>query len=169
MYHIQKADIGDCDVIENLIHRIYQPTYEGVLSQAQIDFMLEKNYTSEALVAAMGAGQDFFILHDEGTALGFIALQHKGMDILRIEKLYLLPDLQGKGLGKLLLGFAGNEAINRQKSRLELNVNRKNKAYYFYLKQGFHVIEEVDIPYYGFVLDDYVMQKIVSVSDLNND
>ncbi len=62
-----------------------------------------------------------------------------------------------------MISFAEEEATQRGRDTLELNVNRGNKAYYFYLKQGFEVVEEVDIPYYGYILDDYVMQKKITL------
>lgn len=159
-YTVKKAADTDIPLIQELIFEIYPTTYGEILSQAQIDFMLDKSYSTEGLNNSMAVGQDFYLLFDsEGKALGFIALQNKEDNILRIEKLYLHPTTQGKGFGTLLIDFAGREARRREREILELNVNRSNKAYYFYLKQGFMVTAEVDIPYYGFVLDDYVLQK----------
>lgn len=161
MYSIRKADPGDARIIHELIHQIYYPTYHEILSRQQIDFMLTKSYTENALKEAMSAGQDFFILWEDDLPLGFVAVQNKNDFILRIEKLYILPGQQGKGLGVKLIDFAAAEAIERQRPMLELNVNRANKAYFFYLRQGFRVVKEVDIPYYGYILDDYIMQKVL--------
>lgn len=158
-YTVEKAGLDGIDHIQRLIFEIYPATYSDILSQEQITFMLQKSYTAEALAETMESGQDFYLLYDtDKNPKGFTALQAKTSAVLRIEKLYLLPKAQGKGLGKLLIDFAKREARQRGHSTLELNVNRNNKAYFFYLKQGFEVIAEVDIPYYGFVLDDYVMQ-----------
>ena len=44
---------------------------------------------------------------------------------------------------------------------LELNVNRANPALGFYTKLGFEISETVDIPYYQFILNDYVMRKAI--------
>lgn len=159
-YLVKKANQEEIPLIQDLIFEIYPATYGEILEQAQIDFMLDKSYSAEGLLHSMNSGQDFYLLYDSAESpLGFIALQHKEDVILRIEKLYMRPLTQGKGLGKLLIDFAEQEAKQRQRTTLELNVNRNNKAYYFYLKQGFTVIAEVDIPYYGFVLDDYILQK----------
>ncbi|UZJ65165.1 GNAT family N-acetyltransferase [Sphingobacterium sp. KU25419] len=70
-----------------------------------------------------------------------------------------MAEVKGKGYGKLLLDFIAQLAKSKDLKRLELNVNRNNPAYYFYLKQNFLITETVDIPYHGYVLDDYVMQK----------
>ena len=44
-------------------------------------------------------------------------------------------------------------------STLELNVNRNNPAKDFYAKNGFKIVEEIDIPLDKFWLNDYVMTK----------
>jgi len=163
MCTIIQATKQDAIVIHQLVHQIYYPTYKDILSVEQINFMLHKSYTEEALKDAMASGQDFFILWaDINLPIGFMSVAHTTTDILRIEKLYLLPSTQGKGYGLRFINFALEEAKKRNLTTLELNVNRGNKAYHFYLKQGFTVSREVDIPYYGYVLDDYVMQKPVT-------
>ncbi|PRD48781.1 GNAT family N-acetyltransferase [Sphingobacterium haloxyli] len=162
MFTIRKADPEDAATIQHLGTAVYHTTYTAILSRAQIDFMLHNNYSPEAIQQSMLNGQDFYLIFQQETQpLGFMALQKKSEDILRIEKLYLLASSQGLGLGKKLLDFALNQAIEHGFSIVELNVNRGNKAYHFYLKQGFRVTQEVDIPYYGFILDDYVMQRLV--------
>ncbi|NGM73238.1 GNAT family N-acetyltransferase [Sphingobacterium sp. SGL-16] len=158
MLQIEKATTEDASIIHKLAHQIYYPTYLGILSQEQMDFMLEKSYTVSALQESMRTHQDFYIAYDQQAPIGFIALKSKNATILRIEKLYLLPQTQGKGFGSQLIDFAKNKATIRNKSIVELNVNRGNNAYYFYLKVGFKVVQEVDIPYFGYILDDYVMQ-----------
>lgn len=161
MTKISKASIADWKTIEQIAHQSWQHGYATVLSQAQIDFMLQKSYSKNGILEAMQQGHVFFILTSESIPVGFVSLFFKTSDILRIEKLYLLPEAQGKGLGKELIDFASMQAKERACPIIELNVNRSNKAYHFYLRQGFQVVQEIDIPYFGFVLNDYVMQKKV--------
>lgn len=159
MNQIFKAKPADAQTIHTLVHQIYYPTYKDILSKDQIEFMLDKSYTIEAIQASMASNQDFYLLQNDQEFLGFMALSVSSSPLLRIEKLYLLPETQGKGCGKLMINFAQEVALSVGLNTLELNVNRGNKAYHFYLKQGFKVTQEVDIPYYGYILDDYVMQK----------
>ncbi|MGB7528370.1 GNAT family N-acetyltransferase [Sphingobacterium cellulitidis] len=158
MIKIVKANKEDAELIQQLAHSIWYPTYQEILSKKQIDFMLERMYSVEAIQASMVLKSTFYLLIDDDEAVGFIGIEPK-QDLLRIEKIYLLPTTQGKGFGKLLIDFAAEEARKQGLSELELNVNRSNNAYHFYLKQGFRVVEEVDIPYYEFILDDYIMRK----------
>lgn len=161
---IKRAGESDWPIIEQIAQQSWQAGYAGVLSAEQISFMLNRSYSQEGIVGAMCAGQEFYLALEEDTVIGFIALQIHAGELLRIEKLYLLPQVQGKGYGRELLDFAAQQAVQNQLHRLELNVNRKNKAYFFYLNQGFEVVKEVDIPYFGFVLDDYVMQKSIAAA-----
>jgi len=153
------ADIKD---IMRIASESYWTGYKGLLSDEQIVFMLGRNYSAEGVAEAMSAGQQFYLLENKAEKVGFIAVKDRMKDqTLRIEKLYLLSSTQGLGFGKELITFASELAKKKGFSKLELNVNRGNKAYYFYLKQGFEVMESVDIPYFGYVLDDYIMQKSV--------
>lgn len=158
MTEIRQANIEDASLIHDLAHAIWYPTYENILSKKQIDFMLDKMYSVEVLSAAIQNNTAFHLLYEEENAVGFIGIVPKG-ELLRIEKIYLLPSTQGKGYGKQLIDYAAQEAKKLGLDTLELNVNRSNNAYQFYLKQGFEVIQEVDIPYYEFTLDDFVMRK----------
>lgn len=163
MIKIELAEQSDIRSISNMAHIIWPNAYGDILSQGQIDFMLEKSYSIEGLAESMVNGQFFYLLKEDGIAQGFVALRTLE-DKIRIEKLYLMPDVQGKGFGKVLIDFASEKAVLKGKGIVELNVNRNNPAYHFYLKQGFEVIETVDIPYYDYVLNDYVMQKTVKSS-----
>lgn len=155
---ILKATQDDWVVISEIAYASWQLAYATVLSQDQIDFMLNLSYSETGLSDAMGAGQQFYLLRLEDEIIGFIAVLEKE-NVLRIEKLYLRPEAQGLGAGKYFVSFTEKLALSRGFVTLELNVNRNNKAYYFYLKQGFKVIQSIDTPYYGYILDDYVMHK----------
>jgi len=159
---IVPASARDWPIIENIAHRSWAHAYAAVLPREQIDFMLQKSYSKDGILDAMQAGQRFFLLTCDSVRSGFMALFPKTAAILRIEKLYLLPEVQGRGFGRLLVDFAISQAKETGSSVIELNVNRGNSAYSFYLKQGFRTVREVDIPYFGFVLDDYVMQLTIS-------
>lgn len=156
---IKFAGATEATSISEIGKKSYWETYPAILTTEQIDFMLNKNYTVEAIRALMDGGQDFYVLYEDAVAKGFVSVQVREQAIMRIEKLYLLAEVKGRGYGKLLLDFVAQLAKSKDLKRLELNVNRNNPAYYFYLKQDFLITETVDIPYHGYVLDDYVMQK----------
>ncbi|WP_353184359.1 GNAT family N-acetyltransferase [Parapedobacter lycopersici] len=160
---ITQATVNDITVIRQLAIASWWPTYGDYLPHGQIRLMLEKIYSESALIAQLDAGQLFLLAYRDNEAVGFTGLTHKAEtpDVVRVEKLYVLPSEQGKGTGKSLLVAAADYAREVTATRLELHVNRYNPAKAFYEKQGFFVIQEIDIPYHGYVLNDYIMRKPV--------
>lgn len=159
--HIRRAQLQELPILETLARQIWPSTYAHIISQAQIDFMLDWMYSFTALKAQFEEGHEFYILHTDGLDSGFMALEwvtHNGVSELKINKVYVLPSLQGKGAGRALI----NKAIERTKastaSSIFLQVNKANVAKNFYLKLGFEIREEAvfDIGN-GFIMDDYIM------------
>ena len=83
-------------------------------------------------------------------------------DKTKIHKIYILSKQQHRGIGKLLIDYISNDAIQNNQIGLLLNVNRNNEAQYFYKKLGFAITrEEVIAIGNGYVMDDYVMEKSI--------
>ena len=80
---------------------------------------------------------------------------------MKLHKLYLLPELHGRGLGSLLLQHVEREVCGGAARRLILFVNKRNaKAIAAYQRNGFVAADSVvtDIGG-GFVRDDYIMAQ----------
>lgn len=149
-------------VIQQLAYDIWWPTYGSFIPHAQIRLMLEQIYTVDALKRQVATGGHFVLARQSGVPVGFTEYRAKtdGDSIMRIEKLYVSPHSQGQGVGRRLIAYVAERSLQLGKTHLELNVNRRNEpAIGFYRRHGFVPIAEVDTPYHGYVLDDYVMQK----------
>ena len=79
--------------------------------------------------------------------------------VFKLHRLYVRPGNQGIGIGRLLLDDVERRVAEQGANELRLNVNRFNSAHEFYRKQGYEIIESVDIKYKQFWLNDYVMKK----------
>jgi ribosomal protein S18 acetylase RimI-like enzyme len=92
--------------------------------------------------------------------ISFAAYFLKSSNIYKLDKLYALPNQQGKGLGKMLVNYVIEEIRSLGATALHLNVNRWNtKAQSFYEHLNFKTIEEQDIPIgEGYFMNDYVME-----------
>lgn len=78
----------------------------------------------------------------------------------KIHKIYVLPNTQGKGIGKLLIDEVLKIAKQKKQSSLTLNVNRDNRAIQFYKHLDFKIVGEENIPIgNGFLMEDYIMEK----------
>lgn len=160
------APLTDADVetVAALARAIWRAHYPGIISLAQIEYMLAQRY-DPAVIRAELAQADvwWFVLRLDGAIVAYMALQKARDAALKIDKLYVHPAAQRRGCGGRLIARA--EALARREGcrELELAVNRNNaQAIAAYRKHGFTVREAAvkDIGG-GFVMNDYVMVKKV--------
>lgn len=151
----------DVPAIAALAREIWQATYPGIITQEQIDFMLEQRYGHERLY------DDLEDLHKwldqafcDGRRIGF-AFSEIYRDEFKLDKLYIHPDVQRRGVGGQLIAHVAERAKREGYPCVILQVNKRNvKAIASYRKYGFEVREAtVDDIGQGYVMDDYVMEK----------
>ncbi|MGI9190967.1 MAG: GNAT family N-acetyltransferase [Chitinophagaceae bacterium] len=160
---IIQPDLTHAQALIDLAKITWQHTYPGIISQEQIDYMLNLFYSQERVEQQLRDTNQFFsAIEQDGHLQGYIHAYPENQSI-KVSKLYILPEAQGKGFGQMLLATAEQEAIRLHLEGIRLNVNRYNPAYHFYLKQGFVVEEEIDIPLDRFVLNDYIMFKRIGI------
>ncbi len=157
---IRLATIEDIFSIQYIAFSTWPIAYSAILSQEQLDYMLELFYNENSLKEQMSSGHTFIIAEFNNEAIGFASYNCIVDQTYKLQKLYVLPTIQQKGSGKVLL----LEVIERVKAlgakKLQLNVNRHNKALLFYEKMGFVIIKEDDIDLgHDFYMNDYVMEK----------
>ncbi len=152
----------DFDTIQELAHAIWPPTFGTILSPEQITYMLDMMYSLTSLKSQFEQGHRFLLLKFDGKFVGYAGyeIHYLGQAITKVHKIYLSPDVQGKGLGKLLLNQMAALAMEAGDQTLALNVNRYNPAKSFYEHYGFQVkaTDDIDIGN-GFLMEDYVMHK----------
>jgi GNAT superfamily N-acetyltransferase len=162
MIKIRHATLADVAAIHLLAHKIWWPTYATILEKEQIQFMLDLFYAEEKLKKQISSGKQSFILLTENelpVAFAAFAGDEQNEGVMILEKIYCLPETQGKGYGRQLLDFVATQARLAGKSILQLYVHRQNKARSFYEKMDFKVVKEVDRPLDKYLLTDFVMQK----------
>lgn len=113
----------------------------------------------------MREGHIFLFVLCDNVPSGFISFHSQGETLYILEKLYVLPCMQGAGAGRFLVEKTEEYIHNLHPGGqilFELNVNRHNKAVGFYQRLGFHIDREVneDIGN-GFYKNDYIMQKVI--------
>ncbi|MCD9576371.1 GNAT family N-acetyltransferase [Flavobacterium soyae] len=163
MITISEAGVSDIKTIQKITNITWPITYGEILSQTQLDYMLGLFYSEEALTKQIeNKEQLFYLISDSESTIGFIGIEHnyKNEAITKIHKIYLLPETQGKGYGKIVFESIEKLALENNSTALLLNVNRFNTALNFYKKLGFEIKETVDIEIgNGYLMEDYVMGK----------
>jgi GNAT superfamily N-acetyltransferase len=163
MLTITEATPKDFPIIQDIAYKTWPETYSNILSKIQLDYMLGLFYSEEMLLKNFTEkGHRFLLVHDETGTIGFASyeLQYQQTNLTRLHKLYMLPKVHGKGAGIQLLVAVEKIAKENQAEAISLNVNKFNKALTFYLKNGFEIVGEIDLPIGdGFLMEDYVMEK----------
>lgn len=163
MLQISEATTKDLKTIRDIAYGSWPATYGEILSKKQIDYMLDLFYSDETLTENLNKKSHHFILvHDNSTCIGFASYEHNYSDknVTRLHKIYLLPEAQGKGAGKLLIDTIENLSKVNHSEAISLNVNKFNKALSFYQKNGFEIVSEEDIELdFGYLMEDYIMEK----------
>jgi GNAT superfamily N-acetyltransferase len=157
------ATESDLPALAELAGMIWRACYPGIISPEQIEYMLARMYAPETLrneIRSQGIRFYRLLLGERFT--GFASLGPADTtNVMKLHKLYLAPDLHGRGLGSLLLRHCETEARGAGARRLILAVNKRNTlALAAYQRNGFVVVESMvtDIGS-GFVMDDFVMAK----------
>jgi len=163
MTQITEATKQGYTLIQQIAHQTWPHTFGNILSKEQIAYMLEMMYSIPALTEQIEEkGYIFLLAQDKEKYLGFAGyeLNYQSLAKTKLHKIYILPEAQGKGVGKLLINHVAEMAVQNQNEVLSLNVNRNNPAINFYEKLGFTKVAEEDIPIgQGFLMEDYVMEK----------
>ena len=142
---------------------IWRQHYPGIISHAQIDYMLGKMYSLETLRNEMRVkGIEFVRLLVDGRFVGFGSFgPTTEPGVIKLHKCYLLPQMHGRGYGSQLLQHCESAARKLGGRKLILAVNKHNsKAVAAYQRNGFSIAESVITDFgEGFVMDDYIMGK----------
>jgi ribosomal protein S18 acetylase RimI-like enzyme len=154
-------------IVQDLANAIWPSTYGNILSNAQLEYMLDTFYSIAKLEKQMDNGQVFELLFEDTTAIGFVTYElncnfdNLNQPLTKIHKIYLLPETQGKGFGKFMINEIVKIAKSNNQKGIYLNVNKYNTAKFFYEKVGFTIVKEevIDIGN-GYVMDDYVMEYL---------
>jgi ribosomal protein S18 acetylase RimI-like enzyme len=162
MIEIREALPNELNIIRDIAYKTWPVAYGPILSNMQLDYMLEQMYSIEALNKNLDEGHHFLIAKEHNVPLGFASyiLHYPTKGTVRIPKIYVLPETQGKGIGRLLIDEIQIQALKHGAEKISLNVNRFNNAKHFYEKLGFEVTAEEDIEIgNGYLMEDYIMEK----------
>lgn len=154
---------ADYATVAQLGDTIWRAHYSKLISMGQIEYMLAGRYSPERLSAYVNAKDRWLhILSLDNQPVGYCSYSlTDSPGELKLEQLYLLPALHGKGLGRFMLEYVEAEARRLGCTSIMLTVNRGNAtSIAVYDRAGYTVRESAvfDIGN-GYVMDDYIMVK----------
>ena len=149
----------EVEAVSTLAREVWQATYPLLISQAQIDAMLGDRYASTVIREQLNnPAHGWWVARLDGRLVGFAHSMLTPPDC-KLDKLYIHPECQRRGIGQQLFQVIRQWALQRESQRIVLQVNRGNaQAIAAYQHYGFHIGESrvFDIGN-GFVMDDHIM------------
>jgi GNAT superfamily N-acetyltransferase len=154
------AELSDVPLIQSLAEQIWKKHYTEIISKQQIEYMLEKMYSTKKLSEEINLpNYDYYIAYVNDKATGFFAISKEKEDNYLLNKFYILQSQQSTGLGQIIF----NQVFEKKNyKKIELFVNRQNfKSINFYFKLGFKITAVVD-NHIGenYYMNDFIMQKL---------
>lgn len=157
----RKAAVRDIPQLIALAREIWLPTFSVYFTKSELNSLFSGMYNTEKITSDLSNPQyAYFIVEDfSQKGIGYFATAINA-EYLKLDKIYVSPILQGRGIGKWIFDEVVSQAQDNNLHFIRLNVNRRNSpAIAFYKKLGFTIVESIDIPGpNGFVYDDYVME-----------
>lgn len=168
------SPIRDADIaaVIALARETWYQHYPGIITVAQIDYMLAQRY-GEDYIRAQIAGDNacWDKLEVDGELAGFASYEPGGRpDSAKLDKIYVHPRFQRCGLGSALLAHVERVSAQRGCERVWLQVNKNNlSSIAMYRRNGYRVADSTSFDIgLGFVMDDYIMDKHIGMQAEQN-
>lgn len=152
--------VGETDLplVRSLAERIWFGSYSEMISAGQMEYMLGWMYSAETIRRELAEGVWWELVFESAEAIGYHSVTFGSDAVAKLNKLYLLPENQGRGFGQQMLARVMAVSGERGMKELRLQVNKRNdRARRAYERAGFAIVESAvfDIGG-GYVMDDHI-------------
>lgn len=150
----------EIELLANTANEIWHEYFPCILTDEQIDYMVEKFQSKQPLTEQIQNGYLYYLVKANDQIIGYIGL-HPEEEKLFLSKLYLKNKARYHGYASQMLAFIENIAKTLGLKAIYLTVNKYNEhTIAVYKKKGFVTIkDQVSDIGRGFVMDDYVMER----------
>ncbi len=158
------TDSRAIDKVAGLARIIWREHFTPIIGAGQVAYMLEKFQSAVAIREQLrNGGMRYFLIRPAADCVGYFAIKPQDEELF-LSKFYILAEHRGRGYGRKALAFIEDLAREDGAAFITLTVNRHNSGVIrVYEKMGFAVVSsQVEAIGGGYVMDDYVMQKLVS-------
>lgn len=149
---IRKAEMADFDIVKKITVDTINAIYPHYYPKGAVEFFLN-HHNDENILSDIESGNVYLCIDEEGDAVGTVTLNEN-----EIGRLFVLPEYQGNGYGRELLGFS-EKAVMEEHNSIVLHASLPAKN--IYLKRGFKITEShvLDAPYGDFLCYDLMVKN----------
>lgn len=155
-------DNGQILAVVKLAEKIWQEHYVPLIGKQQVDYMLAKYQSYQAIVSQIAKGYLYYLCSENQNHIGYLGvLPEKDQQRMFLSKVYLIKKRRGQGLGQKILVHIQDLCHQMNLNKIWLTVNKGNTdSIKAYQKMGFKkkssLIQDIGN---GFFMDDYLMEK----------
>lgn len=138
MFFVRTASVRDADKLQRLLHETWHATYDPIHGPDKVDEICQNWHSLDEIKRKIEKRQAEYIVADDGTQMGGMAFANGANDkgIAHLNQIYVLPDLQGQGIGADLLREIEECFPEAKAMRLEVDVENSG-AIAFYKRMGY--------------------------------
>lgn len=168
MHTIRPITTADLPELQRISRITFKDTFDHCTPPDDMARFLEEAYALDVLEKQLNNPESFFyFIEVAGTPAGYLKLNIGSAQVeamtqkdLELERLYILPEFQGEGLGKELMNFAHERARELGKERMWLGVWEGNvRAQTLYKSYGFTKFGAHTFPVGNDMQTDFLMIK----------
>lgn len=150
---------GQLEVLGSVARTVWNEAYGDILSQDQIDYMLDRFQSADAMREQISQGYTYLAITVDGDVIGYTGYVPDDRGLF-LSKLYILREYRGRGYARTAVDRLRDVATSLGLGCIHLTVNRDNKdAIGLYGHLGFRTVDSVDTPIGGgFVMNDHIME-----------
>ena len=165
---IRKCNVQDLDSLCKISIETFYQTFADSNTEENMTAYLDSAYNKEKLYEELcNPDSSFFFIYVDESLAGYLKINEypsqtdiNDIDSLELERIYILKEFQGAGLGQDLLEHTISIATEHGKKYIWLGVWEHNeRAKHFYQKNGFYRIGAHSFVVGDDVQTDYVMRK----------
>lgn len=141
---IRPVTQADLAAVQNVLATTWHATYDASLGKQQVDMIVANWHSIEALERRrLVPGCSFLLAEKVGRVVATAFARPGADDCIQLSHMYVLPEAQGRGIGRRLL--AASLAAFPQGRTVQLEVVSHNAdAITFYERAGFRAVGEGD-------------------------
>lgn len=150
------------EFLAKMANKVWHEFFPCILSEEQIEYMLDKFQSFTALSTQIENGYSYFIFEKEKQPLGYMGINLEE-DKVFLSKLYILKEFRHCGYAKKAFNHLFKITEDNGLNRVYLTVNKYNAhAIDVYKKVGFQIVKDLITEIgNGYIMDDYVMELIL--------
>ena len=168
---IRQCLINELDTLQRIGYETFDETFRPINSPETMDKYLQEAFSMKKLSEELSSTYcKFYFIYLDNVLVGYLKINDapaqsdiNDPESMEVERIYVRKEHKGKGLGKVLIDYALQQAKEKKKNYVWLGVWEKNvDAIAFYKKMGFREAGRHSFRMGDELQSDLIMKKIIN-------